>query len=102
MWQEAPSLGRAPARGVDRRRGASSFPPGEAGSGGHVGTVSRAMWRPLRLSRCLAVVPSAPRSKSCHIIVKAASRPPAARGRKGGPPRAKLELRERPGTTGGM
>lgn len=81
--------------------GASSFPPGEAGSGGHVGTASRAMWRPLRLSRCLAVVPSAPRSKSCHIIVKAASRPPAARGRTGGPPRAKLELRERPGTTGG-
>lgn len=85
-----------------RAGGASSFPPGEAGSGGHVGTASRAMWRPLRLSRCLAVVPSAPRSKSCHIIVKAASRPPAARGRKGGPPRAKLELQERPGTTGGM
>lgn len=86
-------------RGRERR---GVGPPGEAGSGGHVGTARRDMWHPLRPSHSLAVVPSAPRSESFQIIVKAASRPPPGRGRRGGPLRAKPELEERLVTTGVM
>lgn len=73
-------------------RGASL--PGEAGSVAHVGTVRKDTWRPPRLSRPLAVIPSNPRFKSFQIIVKAMSRHLPRRGKTGGAPSAKLEPKE--------